>query len=369
MTSKDICLDILAKAEIPLDRTKPYGIEIKNEKLWNRVLSERQLGFAEAYIDGWWECDSIDQFLTRLLEINVMENFGFSPKLFFHWAKSTFLNRQTKTKASRNAKFHYNIGNDLYQRMLDNEMVYSCGYWNGAENLSQAQIAKLDLICRKLDLKPGMKVLDIGSGWGALLRHASRNYGVTGIGISPAEAQVEFANSKVGNLPIQYERLDYRDLEGSFDRIVSVGMMEHVGPKNLKTFFGKCDELLTDQGIMLHHTISSNFSKLVTDPFFDKYIFPGGVLPSLAQISSAVEGRFVIEDVHNFGPDYDKTLMEWHKKINEKWHELPNYDERFKRMWNYYLLASAAGFRSRNMQLLQVVFRRVSAKSAYLAVR
>ena len=139
--------------------------------------------------------------------------------------------------------------------------------------------------------------------------------------------------------------------------------------QNLKTFFEKCNELLTKDGMMLHHTISSNYSKLVTDPFFDKYIFPGGVLPSLAQISSATENKFVIEDVHNFGPDYDRTLMEWHKNINKKWKEIPNYDERFQRMWNYYLLASAAGFRSRNLQLLQIVFRRLSAKGTYKAVR
>ena len=369
MSSKDICLDLLNKAQIPLDRSKPYGIEVKNEKIWNRILSERQLGLAEGYMDGWWECDSIDQFLSHLLDIQVLESLRPSPKLVFHWAKSTFLNRQTKTKAAKNAKHHYNIGNDLYSRMLDKEMVYSCGYWAKAKTLDQAQIAKLDLICRKLDLKPGMRVLDIGSGWGALLRYAAKNYGITGVGISPADAQVELARSKAGKLKVEYKQLDYRDMTGEFDRIISVGMMEHVGPKNLKTFFDKCNELLTKDGMMLHHTISSNYSKLVTDPFFDKYIFPGGVLPSLAQISSATENKFVIEDVHNFGPDYDRTLMEWHININKKWKEIPNYDERFQRMWNYYLLASAAGFRSRNLQLLQIVFRRLSAKGTYKAVR
>lgn len=364
-----MCLDILTKAGIPLDKSQQFGITVKNEKIWNRIISQRQLGFAEAYMDQWWECEAIDQFLTKLLDIKVLDNLRPSPKLFFHWAKSTFLNRQTKSKAAKNAKHHYNIGNDLYERMLDKEMVYSCGYWSKASDLNQAQIDKLDLICRKLQLEPGMKVLDIGSGWGGFLRYAAKNYGITGLGISPADAQVEHAKNKAGDLPIEYRQLDYRDLTGTYDRIVSVGMMEHVGPKNLGTFFSKCDELLTDKGIMLHHTISSNYSKLVTDPFFDKYIFPGGVLPSLAQISSASEKKFIIEDVHNFGPDYDKTLMQWHKNINSKWSEIPNYDERFRRMWNYYLLASAAGFRSRNLQLLQVVFRRNAAKGIYKAIR
>lgn len=369
MSSKDLCMALLAKAEIPLNRSKKYGIEVYNEKLWDRIISKRQLGLAEGYMDGWWDCDAIDEFLTRLLEINVLENMKPSPTLFFHWAKSTFLNRQTKSKADKNAKYHYNIGNDLYSRMLDKEMIYSCAYWKRAKSLDQAQLDKLDLICRKLDLKPGMKILDIGSGWGALLRYAAKNYGIIGMGISPADAQVNYANSKVGKLKIEYRQMDYRDLTGNFDRIISVGMMEHVGPKNLATFFDKCDELLKSDGLMLHHTISSNYSKLVTDPFFDKYIFPGGVLPSIGQIAHASEKKFIIEDIHNFGPDYDKTLMQWHKNINKKWSEIPNYDDRFKRMWNYYLLASAAGFRTRNLQLLQVVFSRGTLKKPYTSIR
>jgi cyclopropane-fatty-acyl-phospholipid synthase len=283
--------------------------------------------------------------------------------------KSTILNRQTKIKAAANAKHHYNIGNDLYTRMLDPEMAYSCGYWKDATELNAAQIAKFDLICRKLGLQPGMKLLDIGCGWGGLLRYAAKNYGVIGTGISPADNQIELAKERSGSLSVQYLQQDYRDLTGKFDRVVSVGMMEHVGPKNYETFFEKCTSLLSPGGQMLHHTITSNQSKLVTDPFFDRYIFPGGVLPSLAQISKAVEAKAIIEDVHNFGPDYDRTLMQWHANINSKWEEIPNYDERFRRMWNYYLLASAAGFRSRNIQLLQIVFRTMESRGTYSAVR
>jgi cyclopropane-fatty-acyl-phospholipid synthase len=162
---------------------------------------------------------------------------------------------------------------------------------------------------------------------------------------------------------------DYRDLAGQFDRIVSVGMMEHVGPKNYQTFFDKCDSLLAPQGRMLHHTISSNVTKQVTDPFFDRYIFPGGVLPSLAQIASAVENQFIIEDVHNFGPDYDRTLIEWYRNISTRWAEIPHYDERFRRMWNYYLLSCAAGFRAGHLQLLQCVFQRISERGTYIPAR
>ena len=369
MNSKEICLSILDKAGIEVNGSKPWSIHVRNEKLWDRVVSQQGLGLGEAYMDGWWDCEAIDQMLTRLLEINVTKELKPSVSLIAHGIKSTMLNRQTKNKAASNAKHHYNIGNDLYTRMLDEEMAYSCGYWKSAKTLDQAQIAKFDLICRKLELKPGMRLLDIGCGWGGLLRYAAKNYGIIGTGISPADNQIELARAKNGKLKIEYLQMDYRDLSGKFDRIVSVGMMEHVGPKNLETFFNKCISLLAPDGMMLHHTIASNETKQVTDPFFDRYIFPGGVLPSLAQISKAVEKKVIIEDVHNFGPDYDKTLMQWHANINKKWKEIPQYDQRFRRMWNYYLLSSAAGFRARHIQLIQVVFRPMSGRGAYKAVR
>ena len=369
MNSKQLSLHLLGLAGIEVNGKNPWDIQVHDDRLWNRIISQRELGLAEAYMDGWWDVESIDQFLTKLLEINVLDKAPFSISLVGHAIKSTVLNRQTKVKAAANAKHHYNIGNDLYQRMLDKEMAYSCGYWKSAKTLDQAQIAKFDLICRKLELKPGMKLLDIGCGWGGLLRYAAKNYGIIGTGISPADNQIELARAKNGKLKIEYLQMDYRDLSGKFDRIVSVGMMEHVGPKNLETFFNKCISLLAPDGMMLHHTIASNETKQVTDPFFDRYIFPGGVLPSLAQISKAVEKKVIIEDVHNFGPDYEKTLLAWHANINKRWREIPNYDERFRRMWNYYLLSSAAGFRARHIQLIQVVFRQMNSRGAYKAVR
>jgi cyclopropane-fatty-acyl-phospholipid synthase len=369
MNSKQLSLSILGLAGIEVNGKNAWDIQVHDDRLWNRIISQRELGLAEAYLDGWWDVESIDQFLTKLLEINVLDKVPFSISLVGHAVKSTVLNRQTKAKAAANAKHHYNIGNDLYTRMLDKEMAYSCGYWKSAKTLDQAQIAKFDLICRKLELKPGMKLLDIGCGWGGLLRYAAKNYGIIGTGISPADNQIELARAKNGKLKIEYLQMDYRDLSGKFDRIVSVGMMEHVGPKNLETFFNKCISLLAPDGMMLHHTIASNETKQVTDPFFDRYIFPGGVLPSLAQISKAVEKKVIIEDVHNFGPDYEKTLLAWHARINKRWSEIPNYDERFRRMWNYYLLSSAAGFRARHIQLLQVVFRPMTSRGAYKAVR
>ncbi len=369
MSSRDVAMNILQAAGIPLNSSEPWSIHVHNEKIWDRVISQKQLGFAESYMDGWWDCAALDVMLTKLLSVNVLDLMRPSPALAFHVARSSLLNNQTKKRAAANAKHHYNIGNDLYSRMLDSEMVYSCAYWKSANNLEEAQRAKFDLICRKLELQPGMRLLDIGSGWGGFLRYAVKNYGVEATGISPADNQISLAREKSEGLGINFIQQDYRDLTGQFDRIVSIGMMEHVGPKNYKTFFGKCDELLTKDGRMLHHTIASNLSKLVTDPFFDRYIFPGGVLPSLAQIAAATENVFVIEDVHNFGPDYDRTLLEWQKNISAKWSEIPEYDERFQRMWDYYLLSSAAGFRAGNLQLIQCVFQRVGQRPTYVTAR
>ena len=369
MNSKDICLEILDKAGVPVNSTEPWSIQVHNDRLWDRVVSQHQLGMGEAYIDGWWDSQSVDQMLTKLLSVNVVSLLRPSPTVIYTALKSTILNRQTKSRASNNAKHHYNIGNELYSRMLDKEMVYSCAYWQGAQTLDQAQINKFDLICRKLKLEPGMRMLDIGSGWGGLLRHAVKNYGVIGYGISPADQQIKGATERSQGLGITFTQMDYRELTGQFDRIVSIGMMEHVGPKNLRTFFEKCDDLLNPDGIALHHTISSTYSKNSTDPYFDRYIFPGGVIPSPAQISKAAEKLFIVEDLHNFGLDYDRTLMAWHENINQHWDEIPQYDQRFQRMWNYYLLASAAGFRARNLGLIQMVFRKNGPKPAYISER
>ena len=360
---------ILASAGIPLNSSESWSIQVHNDKLWDRAISQGQLGFAESYMEGWWDCEKLDLMLAKLLSVNPLQHLKPSPLLALQVARSHLRNNQSKNRAVENAKHHYNIGNDLYVRMLDEEMVYSCAYWANASTLGQAQMAKFDLICRKLELKPGMRLLDIGSGWGGFLRYAVKNYGVEATGISPADNQINLAREKSSGLGITFIQQDYRDLKGKFDRIVSIGMLEHVGPKNYKTFFRKCDDLLVVDGRMLHHMISSNLTKQVTDPFIDRYIFPGGVLPSLAQIAGAVENIFVIEDIQSFGPDYDRTLMEWHENISTKWEEIPQYDQRFQRMWNYYLLSCAAGFRAGNMQLLQCVFQRVGQRRTYVAAR
>ena len=361
---------LLDRAGIEVGGPAPWDIHVHDDRLWERVVRDRELGLGESYQDGWWDAERVDEFLTKVQLADLRAEIKPGPDLLLLAAKATIGNRQTMRRAAANASAHYDIGNDLYERMLDPRMIYSCGYWHDVETLAEAQEAKLDLICRKLALEPGMRLLDIGCGWGGLAAFAAERYGAQVTGISPAAEQVKVARERSKDLSVTIEQLDYRAVTGTFDRITSVGMMEHIGPKNLQAFFDVCDGLLAPDGVMLHHTIGSNESKLRSDPWFDRYIFPGGVVPSLEQISGAALHNWAIEDVHNFGPDYDRTLMAWFDNIEARWDEIPHYDERFRRTWRYYLMASAASFRVRNLQLWQIVFRRSARVSGvYQAVR
>ncbi len=356
-------MEILGRAGIEIGGDRPRDIVVHDDRFWARVLAKRELGLGESYQDGWWDANQLDEFVAHVQTVDLRSLVRPGPGLLLHIARARASNHQTVRRARSNAGAHYDIGNDLYERMLDKRMIYSCGYWRRAEDLDRAQEDKLELVCRKLRLEPGMRLLDIGCGWGGFARFAAAEHGVTVTGVTPAREQARRAREACAGLPVEIQECDYRDLEGSFDRIVSIGMMEHVGPRNLKTFFGRCDRLLAGDGMMLHHTIGSLESKHHTDPWFDKYIFPGGVVPSLAQITSACEQDWVIEDVQNFGPYYDRTLMAWHRNVTEAWTDLAGYDERFRRTWDYYLLSSAGSFRARALQLWQIVFTRSRRRS------
>lgn len=347
--------NLLAHADVAIDGDRPWDLQVKHPGLFQRVLAQGSLGFGEAYMDGWWDSESPDQLITRLLKAELDQQLR-SLIVVYDALKAKLFNRQSRKRAFQVGEKHYNIGNDLYQRMLDARMIYSCGYWKEADNLDQAQEAKLELTCRKLYLEPGQRVLDIGCGWGGMARFMAKRYGVDVVGVTVSSAQAELARELCAGLPVEIRLQDYRNLDGQFDRIVSIGMFEHVGPKNYRTYFNKTAELLKNDGLFLLHTIGGNTPSVKTDPWIDRYIFPNGVIPSAQQITRAFEGCFVLEDWHNFGPDYDRTLMSWHENFNNAWPELSkNYDERFRRMWNYYLTCSAASFRARENQLWQIM--------------
>ncbi|MFP2504757.1 cyclopropane fatty acyl phospholipid synthase [Buttiauxella gaviniae] len=351
--------DMLTRAGVEINGPRPFDIQVKHPDFFKRVLQEGTLGLGESYMDGWWDCERLDIFFHNAIRAGLERQLPHHLKDTLRVAAARLVNLQSKKRAWIVGKEHYDLGNDLFSRMLDEHMQYSCGYWKDATTLSDAQNAKLKMICDKLHLEPGMTLLDIGCGWGGLAEFAARNYGVAVHGVTISAEQQKMAQERCTGLNVNIALQDYRELDMQFDRIVSVGMFEHVGPKNYATYFDVADRNLKPDGIFLLHTIGSNKTFNGVDPWIDKYIFPNGCLPSVRQIADASEGHFVMEDWHNFGADYDKTLMAWHERFNNFWPEIAdNYSERFKRMFSYYLNACAGAFRARDIQLWQVVFTR-----------
>ncbi|NLS55223.1 cyclopropane fatty acyl phospholipid synthase [Hafnia alvei] len=353
------CRDLLSQAGIKINGDRDYDIQVYNDDFFKRVIQEGSLGLGESYMDGWWDSDKLDEFMCRIIKSKADESIKINMKDLFRIFAAKIFNMQSRKRAWIVGKEHYDLGNDLFNKMLDPYMQYSCGYWNNANNLKDAQSDKLKLICEKLKLKKGMTLLDIGCGWGGLAAYASQNYGVKVFGITISKEQRDLAIERCKCLDVSIELIDYRELDMEFDRIVSVGMFEHVGPKNYDEYFTMVNKNLKPNGIFLLHTIGSNETKINVDPWINKYIFPNGCLPSVKQIAEASEPFFVMEDLHNFGSDYDKTLMAWYENFEFIWPDIKDeYSDRFRRMFTYYLKSCAGAFRARNIQLWQVVFTR-----------
>lgn len=347
--------ELLSLADVKIGGTRPWDIHVHNNGLYARVLSEGSLGLGESFMEGWWDCPRVDGFFFRLLRAHLDTRVrGIT--WIFDTLRAKVFNLQKASRAFQIGRRHYDINPRLYECMLDKRMLYSCGYWRNASGLDEAQEAKLDLCCRKLDLKPGMRLLDIGCGWGGTARFAAERYGVEVVGITVSRAQAERGKKMCRGLPVDIRLQDYRDLDETFDRVLSIGMFEHVGCKNYATFMKTVRNCLKPDGLFLLHTIGSNHSSVCTDPWIERYIFPNSMLPSARQICAAADGLFVLEDWHSFGNDYDRTLLQWHRNFDGHWHLLKDFfPESFYRMWIYYLLSCAGSFRARNIQLWQIV--------------
>lgn len=367
---RERAVSLLARAGIAVNGHGPHDLQVHDERFYARVLAQGSLGLGESYMDGWWDCERIDEMIARVQNAGIQETLKPSLSLLFDVLMAKIVNRQTKQRAFKIGEAHYDIGNDLYRVMLDARMTYTCGYWKNAATLDEAQEAKLDLTCRKLGLKPGQRVLDIGCGWGSFAKFAAEKYGVSVVGVTVSKNQVELARELCQGLPIEIRLQDYRDVHEQFDAIVSLGMIEHVGYKNYGEYFKVVNRCLKDDGLFLLHTIGANQSEYSGDRWIERYIFPNSMLPSGAQLMRACERRFVMEDWHNFSSDYDPTLMAWYRNVESRWSELASkYDERFHRMWRYYLLACAGAFRSRECQLWQIVFSKHGVPGGYVSVR
>jgi cyclopropane-fatty-acyl-phospholipid synthase len=350
--------EILALGDIQINGPRPWDVHVHDERFYQRVLSYGSLGAGESYMDGWWDVEALDELFTRLLRINPYDKLGRWNWLWLA-LKGRILNRQTESRAARVADEHYNLGNDIYEHMLDGRMQYTCAYWREARTLDEAQENKLHLICRKLRLGPGMSVLELGGGFGGLAHFMATEYGCHVVSYNISHEQVLYARQRCRGLPVRFEERDYREAAHErehFDRIASIGLCEHIGYKNYRSFLELARRVLKPKGLFLLHTIGGNSSYTATDPWIDKYIFPNGLVPSVAQLGKAMERLWAVEDWHNFGPDYDRTLLAWRDNFQRAWPLLrAKYGERFYRMWNFYLMAAAGAFRSRHLQLWQLV--------------
>jgi len=348
--------DLLGLAGIQVNGSRPWDIQVHDDRFYRRVLRERNLGLGESYMDGWWDCERLDEFFHRLLTGGIERHVRGSWIHLLRIVPALVFNLQSSSRAHIVAREHYDLGNDLFLSFLDSYQQYSCAYFAGTDDLEEAQRAKMVMIARKLELSRDDHILDIGFGWGGLARFLAENVGCRVTGVNVSHEQLSYARESCKDLPIEFLELDYRRIKGQYDKIVSVGMFEHVGEKNYRTFMEVVHRSLEDDGIVLLHSIGGNLSCRSADPWIDRYIFPNGMLPSITQIAQAVEGLFVIEDLHNMGSHYDKTLMAWHKRFRSAWPELrKNYGDRFGRMWEYFLLSSAGAFRARKTQLWQIV--------------
>ena len=365
---------MLKDAGVTIDGNKPYDLIVHNDRVFKKVFKSGSVGLGESYIEEDWDAKKLDEFFYRLFRSDIHNKARKNIKLALYVAKGQVMNLQAPKRAYRNAQLHYDIGNDLYEPMLGHTMAYTCAYWDrGAKTLDQAQTDKFDLVCEKLGLKKGMKVLDPGCGWGGLSIHMAKKYGCEVVCFTPAKEQIAFIKAHTKGLKVQAKLSTWQDYDGKtkFDRIASIGMMEHVGPKNYREYLTKMQSILKDDGLMVLHTIGGNRSTQYTDPWIDRYIFPGGALPSVKQIASALEGVFILEDWHNLSTNYDKTLLAWYANFKKSYPNLDHtkYDQRFYRMWEYYLLICAALFRSRSTQLWQIVLSPRGVEGGYRSVR
>lgn len=376
MATKNLIENYLDRAGVKIGGNQPHDIRINNESIYPRLRTQGSLGAGESYTEGWWDCDRLDEFFYRICRQEIDDEFNSRWMVFLKSMMNYTVNLQTKFRSLNVAENHYNLGNDLYEKMLGPTMAYTCGYWKGATTLDEAQNNKLDLICKKIGLKEGDRVLELGCGWGSFAKYAAEKYGAEVVAANISTEQVKYAKNLNEGLPVSIHLCDYRDdhiynpEKKLFDKVVSIGLCEHVGAKNYKTFMETARRNLKEDGLFLLHTIGRNDTSYYVDPWISKYIFPNSMLPSVKLLSGAMENCFVIEDLHNFGADYDRTLMEWYRNFQANWEGLKDdYDEKFYRLWCYYLLSCAGGFRARTLQLWQYVLSPNGVVGGYETIR
>jgi cyclopropane-fatty-acyl-phospholipid synthase len=361
--------DLLAKAGVAIDGDRAWDLQVRDRRAYTRMLRDGTIGFGEAFMEGWLDCERIDLLAERAFRADLSSRFEVRAALVAA-IKARLNPFGSRRRSFEIGDLHYDAGNDFFEALLDPTMAYSCGYWEEADGLLAAQRAKLDLICRKLKLEPGMRVLDIGSGWGSFARFAAEHYGASVVGITVSREQIDFATRFCAGLPATFRYVDYRDVGETFDRVVSVGMFEHVGRRYYPDFFAACARCVKPSGLVLLHTIGQQHEQPV-NAWYDKYIAPGAEIPTIANIVTTAGDALVVEDLHTFyGSHYDKTLMAWSANLDAGWDRLKaKYGEPFYRMWKLYLQGCAAGFRTDLLRVWQFVFSRGGYPGGYASER
>lgn len=369
-TAEKIGIELLAIAGIEVNGKRPWDIRIHHSNFFNRVLSQGSLGMGESYMDKWWDSEKLNEFFDRVFKANLSAKIPRNWKTLIAVQRAKLINLQNKRRARKVAFEHYDLDNDFYMAFLDPYNQYTCGYFKETDNLNTAQVQKLDLICRKLQLKESDRVLDIGCGWGGFAKYAAEHFGCHVTGITISKEQAAYARDFCEGLPVDILECDYRDLRGEFDKVLICGMIEHVGQKNYRTIMEAVYRLMSEDGIFLLHTIGTDVSEVHGDPWLAKYIFPNSMLPSLKQIMTATEGLFKVEDLQNIGVHYEKTLLAWYDNLVTNWGSFSKkYSDRFFRMWEFYFLSCAGNFKARGIQLWQTVLTKKGMIGGYPVVR
>ena len=373
---ENIVKKLLDPAGIEINGKNPWDPQVKNERIYKRLKRGRSLALGESYVEGWWDCEALEEFFYRIISYAIKSERDLSgrPKdfreSFFYRFKPRLFNQQTFKRSEVVAKKHYDAGNDLYRLMLGKDMQYTCAYWQNAKTLDEAQRNKLNLICRKMKLQPGMKILELGGGFGGLARFMAKYYDCSVTIYNIAQEQIKFAREFTEGLKVKIIENDYRVAEGLYDRVAAVGLCEHVGYKNYRILMQTAYRCLKDEGLFFIHTNGSNDTIVHYEPWMAKYIFPNSMIPSATQLTQAFDGLFMLEDWHVLSGNYNKTLMAWYNNFINNWYRIKDqYSNSFYRVWRYYLLFSAASHRTRGAQLWHLVLSKNAMGTTYISER
>ncbi|WP_088243550.1 class I SAM-dependent methyltransferase [Calothrix rhizosoleniae] len=343
---------------------------IHNPHTYDRVLAFGALGFGEAYMDGWWdeENNNLVELLCLFFRSNVYSKARrrITIPLLLNVITQRLRTVPTRIQNSRkNVQHHYDLGNDFYQHFLDPTMTYSCGYRiRETDSIEQMQLQKYELICKKLALQPGESLIDIGCGWGGMLIYAAEHYGISGTGITLSVEQAALAKERIEQKglsdKIKIVIADYREIQGQYDKFVSIGMFEHVGKGSFATFMQKASEFLTPNGVGMLHTIGTQGNERI-GAWTAKYIFPGGYIPQLHELTQELwAAKLSVAHCENLKPHYAETIKHWAANFTTNRAKIASlgatYDERFFRMWYLYLQSSEASFRDGSLQVYQILF-------------